>query len=90
MFQPGSPAPDFALKSTPDHTVSLAELRNRPVVLVFYPADFSPETYHETTHYSTFSRLLACVIFDNPPLNPIEPEVIDELRGNSLRIKSPL
>jgi peroxiredoxin len=38
----GTPAPDFALKSTPDQTVSLREFRNRPVVLVFYPADFSP------------------------------------------------
>jgi peroxiredoxin (alkyl hydroperoxide reductase subunit C) len=38
----GTPAPDFALKSTPDETVSLVEFRNRPVVLVFYPADFSP------------------------------------------------
>jgi peroxiredoxin len=37
-----TPAPDFALKSTPDQTVSLREFRNRPVVLVFYPADFSP------------------------------------------------
>jgi peroxiredoxin len=38
----GTPAPDFALKTTPDQTVSLREFRNRPVVLVFYPADFSP------------------------------------------------
>jgi hypothetical protein len=38
----GTPAPDFALKSTPDQTVSLSEFQNRPVVLVFYPADFSP------------------------------------------------
>jgi peroxiredoxin len=38
----GISAPDFALKSTPDQTVSLREFRNRPVVLVFYPADFSP------------------------------------------------
>jgi peroxiredoxin len=42
VLQPGSPAPDFVLKSTPDQTVLLAELRNRPVVLVFYPAGFSP------------------------------------------------
>jgi peroxiredoxin len=39
---PGKPAPDFALKSTPDQTVRLSELRGRPVVLVFYPADWSP------------------------------------------------
>src|SRR6478735_6738967 len=38
----GQPAPDFLLPSTPDQKVSLAELRGRPVVLVFYPADWSP------------------------------------------------
>ena len=39
---PGTPAPDFALKSTPDQTVRLSEFRGRPVVLAFYPADWSP------------------------------------------------
>src|SRR5262249_49736924 len=38
----GAPAPDFALKSTPDQTVRLGEFRGRPVVLAFYPADWSP------------------------------------------------
>jgi peroxiredoxin len=38
----GTPAPDFALKSTPDQTVRLSDFRGRPVVLVFYPADWSP------------------------------------------------
>ena len=38
----GVPAPDFALPSTPDQKVSLSELRGKPVVLVFYPADWSP------------------------------------------------
>jgi peroxiredoxin len=38
----GTPAPDFALKSTPDQAVRLSEFRGRPVVLVFYPADWSP------------------------------------------------
>ena len=38
----GTPAPDFTLPSTPDQSVSLSELRGRPVVLVFYPADWSP------------------------------------------------
>jgi peroxiredoxin len=35
-------APDFSLPSTPDQKVSLCELRGKPVVLVFYPADWSP------------------------------------------------
>jgi peroxiredoxin len=30
------------LHSTPDQTVTLSQLRGRPVVLVFYPADWSP------------------------------------------------
>jgi peroxiredoxin len=38
----GALAPDFSLPSTPDQRVSLSELRGRPVVLVFYPADWSP------------------------------------------------
>jgi peroxiredoxin len=38
----GTAAPDFALRSTPDQTVRLSELRGRPVILAFYPADWSP------------------------------------------------
>jgi peroxiredoxin len=39
---PGAPAPDFTLPSGPGRTVSLSDYRGRPVVLVFYPADWSP------------------------------------------------
>jgi peroxiredoxin len=35
-------APDFSLPAGPDSMVHLADLRGRPVVLVFYPADWSP------------------------------------------------
>lgn len=38
----GTMAPDFTLRSTPDQSVSLREFRGRPVVLAFYPADWSP------------------------------------------------
>ena len=38
----GTRAPDFALSSAPDRTVSLAEFRGRPLILAFYPADWSP------------------------------------------------
>lgn len=41
-LQPGTRAPEFTLRSTPDQTVSLREFLGRPVVLVFYPADWSP------------------------------------------------
>jgi peroxiredoxin len=38
----GTVAPDFVLRSTPDQSVKLSEFRGQPVVLVFYPADWSP------------------------------------------------
>jgi peroxiredoxin len=38
----GRTAPELRLPSTPDQFLSLEEFRDRPVVLVFYPADWSP------------------------------------------------
>jgi peroxiredoxin len=42
ILQPGTPAPDFALPSKPGESIKLSDLRGKPVVLVFYPADWSP------------------------------------------------
>ena len=42
LLTPGTRAPDFCLNSTPDQKLSLSELRGQPVVLAFYPADWSP------------------------------------------------
>jgi peroxiredoxin len=39
---PGIVAPDFTLATTPDQRVSLQDFRGRPVILAFYPADWSP------------------------------------------------
>jgi peroxiredoxin len=38
----GTSAPDFELPSKPGQTVSLSELRGQPVILAFYPGDWSP------------------------------------------------
>src|SRR3954452_16552226 len=38
----GTPAPDFSLNSTPNEKVSLSDFRGQPVILAFYPADWSP------------------------------------------------
>ena len=38
----GTLAPDFELHATPDQKVSLSDFRGKPVILAFYPADFSP------------------------------------------------
>jgi peroxiredoxin len=39
---PGSVAPDFALRDATGREVRLADFRGQPVVLVFYPLDWSP------------------------------------------------
>jgi peroxiredoxin len=41
-LKPGVKAPEFSLATTPDQKVSLSEFLGKPVVLVFYPADWSP------------------------------------------------
>ncbi len=41
-LKPGTRAPDLTLPSTPDQKVSLHEFKGQNVVLVFYPADWSP------------------------------------------------
>src|SRR5947209_3257635 len=41
-LKPGTKAPSFTLKTTPDQHVSLRDFLGRPVVLCFYPADWSP------------------------------------------------
>ncbi|MBV9484794.1 MAG: redoxin domain-containing protein [Frankiaceae bacterium] len=38
----GAHAPDFSLPSTPDQKVALSDFRGQPLVLAFYPADWSP------------------------------------------------
>jgi len=42
LLSPGTPAPDFTLPTGPDAKVRLGDLRGRPVILAFYPADWSP------------------------------------------------
>jgi peroxiredoxin len=51
----GTQAPDFHLKDTPDQRVSLSDFAGRPVVLAFYPADFSPVCSSEM---SLFNELI--------------------------------
>jgi len=42
LLTPGVAAPEFTLNSTPDQVVSLSDFRGQPVILAFYPADWSP------------------------------------------------
>jgi peroxiredoxin len=63
---PGAPAPPFSLPSSPSESAALAEHRGRPVVLVFYPADWSPVCGDQLALYTElqdeFARLGAQVL----------------------------
>jgi len=48
----GTAAPDFTLHSTPDQSVSLHDFRGRPIILTFYPADWSPVCGDQVTLYN--------------------------------------
>ncbi len=39
---PGTRAPAFSLKTTPDQMIALSDFKGQPVILAFYPADWSP------------------------------------------------
>jgi peroxiredoxin len=68
----GTMAPDFTLPSLPGEAVTLSSYRGRPLILVFYPADFSPDCGDQLTLYNEvlpeFDRLgadLLAVSVDN-------------------------
>lgn len=56
--QQGDAAPDFSLQATPDQWVKLSELEG-PVVLIFYPADWSPVCGDELSMFQAAAELFA-------------------------------
>jgi peroxiredoxin len=62
----GTPAPNFKLHSTPDQSVSLDDFRGAPVILAFYPADWSPVCGDQMALYNQilpeFRRLKAQLV----------------------------
>lgn len=62
----GTAAPIFELHSTPDQTVKLSDFRGKAVVLVFYPADWSPVCGDQLALYNEilqeFSNLNAQIL----------------------------
>jgi peroxiredoxin len=63
---PGTPAPAFTLPWSSHAAVSLADVRGRRVILVFYPADWEPASQEQLTlyqHYlAEFGRLGAVLL----------------------------
>ncbi len=66
VLKPGVQAPGFSLSVTPDQKVSLSDFRGQPVVLVFYPADWSPVCSDQLSLYNElkpeFSEFKAQII----------------------------
>src|SRR5438309_1281307 len=52
VLGPGTTAPNFSLNSTPDQKMSLNDFRGQPVILAFYPADWSPVCTDQLSLYS--------------------------------------
>jgi peroxiredoxin len=57
MLQKGIRAPDFTLNATPDQTVSLNQFAGQKIVLVFYPADWSPVCSDQIALYNEMQRV---------------------------------
>ena len=65
-LEAGTKAPEFKLHSTPDQLVGLSDFRGSPLILAFYPADWSPVCGDQMGLYneilSEFHRLKATLV----------------------------
>jgi peroxiredoxin len=59
ILAPASIAPDFTLPSTIEDPISLSDLSGKPVILVFYPGDFTPVCGDQLTLYNELLWLFA-------------------------------
>ena len=73
ILHAGTRAPEFTLPAKPDEQLRLSSLRGKPVVLVFYPADWSPvcgdqlALYNEIlSEFQKFDAQLIAVSVDGP------------------------
>ena len=66
ILQPGTTAPTFTLATGPDKKISLEDFKGKPVVLMFYPFDWSPvctaQACSYTDHASIFKDLDASIL----------------------------
>lgn len=73
ILQPGTTAPYFSLPQTFESSIALSDLRGQPIVLFFYPLDFSPDCsaqavlYNETLEeFERFNAQLLGISIDSP------------------------
>ncbi len=65
-LETGTPAPEFTLQSAPDEAASLVDFRGHPLIIAFYPADWSPVCGDQMALYnqvlSEFQRYGAAIV----------------------------
>lgn len=71
-LDPGTKAPDFSLKDTPDQEVTLSDFKGKKLIIMFYPADFSPVCGGEVTlfnellgEFKKYNATLVAISVDN-------------------------
>lgn len=52
ILEAGTQAPDFALPVTADQKISIQDFKGKPLILAFYPADFSPVCSDQISLYN--------------------------------------
>lgn len=58
-LEPGVPAPEFSLPSSTGDEIRLSELHGQPVILAFYPADWSPVCGDQMVLYNEVMEMFA-------------------------------
>ncbi len=59
ILAPGTQAPDFSLPSSAGDEIRLKDLRGQPVILAFYPADWSPVCGDQMVLYNEVLEMFA-------------------------------
>lgn len=79
-LQPGDPAPDFTLTSDTGDSVSLSDLRDRKVIVYFYPAAMTPGCTKQACDFSDSLDSLKAQGFEVLGISPDKPEKLAKFR----------
>lgn len=82
MLSPGDPTPDFILPDDADNAVSLDDLlRTGPLVLYFYPADFTPVCTAEACTFRDMHPQLAAAGLTLAGVSPQSQQSHDKFKA---------
>ena len=87
MLPAGAKAPEFSLQSSSGDEIALADFRGKPVILAFYPADWSPVCGDQLTLYNEVLPIfeeLQCPVVGDFRRQPLESPGIHA--GSQFRI----